>query len=329
MSVLQFTVRGTGVAPQTVPFTLLIADPPGFTLSTAAASQTITQGTTGDGVGVAITRQGGFGGAVTLSVGGLPAGVTASFTQPGVSSSGLVVFTAAATAAKGTYALTLRATASGLPDRTTPFALTVAEPSGFTLSPETQSQLVTAGTTAAPVRVGVTRQGGFSGSVALAVAPLPAGVSVATTAPGTGTQGSFAFTASATAAAGRYEMFVVGTASGVREQEVPFALIVAAAPTVSLTLSAPSSLQPTRGGSTSASIGVFRAGWTGAVSLQVTGAPSGMTARMVPASTTTNSAFLELSLGGTVPLGPHTLLIRATGAIGTTATATVIVNVQP
>jgi hypothetical protein len=329
VAVLQFTVSGAGVASQTVPFALLIADPPGFTLAAATASQTITQGTTGDGVGVSVTRQGGFGGAITLSVTGLPTGVTAAFTQPGVGSSGLMVLTAAATAAKGTYPLTLRANASGLPERTAQFSLIVAEPAGFTLSPETQSQLVTAGTTASPVRVDVTRQGGFAGSVALAVGPLPAGVTVATTAPGTGTSGSFAVTASPTAVVGRHELFIVGTASGVREQAVPFVLIVAAAPTVSLALNAPTQFTSTRGGSSSVTIGVFRTGWTGAVSLQVSGAPSGMTASMVPASTTNNFSFLELRIGDNMALGTYPLQISGTGANGTSATATVNVIVQP
>src|SRR5207253_3580407 len=76
--VYNLTVDGTGTpGTRSTPLTLTVSAAPGYALAVAPAALTIGQGATGSTT-VTITRT-NFSGAVTLSVGGAPAGVTGSF----------------------------------------------------------------------------------------------------------------------------------------------------------------------------------------------------------------------------------------------------------
>jgi hypothetical protein len=176
--------------------------------------------------------------------------------------------------------------------------------------------------------VTVTRQGGFAGAVTLAVDGLPAGATAAITQPGTGTTGSVGFSVGTQVPPGRYPLTLRATGTGVTAQSLPFELIVTAAAGPELALDGPSSVTGTRGGSSDITIGIIRTGWTGSVALSVTGAPAGMTATMVPASTTGNFSVLRLD-NGNVAVGDHRLTIRGTGANGLVATVDVTVRIAP
>jgi uncharacterized membrane protein len=74
----------------------------------------IKQGTSGSYT-VTVTRTGGFTGAVQLSVSGLPSGVTAVFSpNPATGTTSTLTVTAAATAATGSFALTITGTSGTL-----------------------------------------------------------------------------------------------------------------------------------------------------------------------------------------------------------------------
>ncbi len=426
--VMSFATSKAGTVTHRQPFELTVTAPPAIALAAAASAQSLVQGTTGTPVGVTVTRQGGFAGAVTVAVDGLPAGITAAVTSPGTGTSGTVTFTVGAQVAPARYPLTLRASAAGvttqsapfeltvtappsftasidptgvtvlrgasgtatlsvtrgggftgaiatsvtgvptgvtitggtigsgssavvtfqvaasapvgvsvlefslsapgLPTRTVPFALLIADPPGITLSAAASAQSLVQGTTGTPVGVTVTRQGGFAGAVTVAVDGLPAGITAAVTSPGTGTSGTVTFTVGAQVAPARYPLTLRASAAGVTTQSVPFELTVTPAAGPGLILNGPSSVSTTRGGSSDITIGIFRSGWTGSVALTVTGAPSGMTATMVPASTTANFAVLRLDIGN-VAIGSYPLVVRATGANGVVATVTVTVQVSP
>jgi hypothetical protein len=60
-------------------------------------------------ISVSLVRAAGDTGSVTLSVSGLPPGVTATFSQPGSGDTGSVTFVANSTAAAGTYSATIKA----------------------------------------------------------------------------------------------------------------------------------------------------------------------------------------------------------------------------
>src|SRR5436853_553269 len=127
------TGDGTG-APgnRSTPLTLTVSEAPDYTLSLSPAALTVDPGATGTTT-VTIART-NFTGAVTLSLGNAPTGVTGSFNPaaPTGTSSTLTVSVGAAVAA-GTYNLTVDGT--GAPgNRSTPLTLTVSAPGDYTLS---------------------------------------------------------------------------------------------------------------------------------------------------------------------------------------------------
>jgi hypothetical protein len=122
-----FTVTGTsGALTHTAPATLVVTAAPAgdFSLSATPTSRSIKQGTTTTYT-VIITRT-SFTGGVTLSVSGLPAGTTATFSpNPGTGpSSTLTVVSAGRTTPTGTYVLTITGVSGSL-TRTTTVTLVV------------------------------------------------------------------------------------------------------------------------------------------------------------------------------------------------------------
>ncbi|MBZ5512377.1 MAG: polysaccharide deacetylase family protein, partial [Acidobacteriia bacterium] len=94
------------------------APAPDFSLSAIPASQAVLQGTPGSYT-LTINPTNGFTGAVTLSVSGLPAGATGSFTpNPATGSSTLAVTTSSSTPV-GTYTLTVTGVSGSLNHTTT------------------------------------------------------------------------------------------------------------------------------------------------------------------------------------------------------------------
>ncbi len=95
-----------------------------YSLSASPATLAVTRGSSG-GVSVAITRTGGFTGAVSFTASGLPSGVTAGFSPTSsTGNSSTVTFAASSTATVGTANVTITGT-SGTLSRTTTVALTV------------------------------------------------------------------------------------------------------------------------------------------------------------------------------------------------------------
>jgi uncharacterized membrane protein len=136
-----------GKITQTTTLTLVVQQvaQPNFTLSTAPASQTISQGDD-TSYSVAIARSGGFGGAINLSVAGLPKGATASFT-PGGSVSGSSATLQVQTAGNSqtdTYTLTITGTGtigSSSVSRTAAVTLVVQKSKGFQITGNLGAQL--------------------------------------------------------------------------------------------------------------------------------------------------------------------------------------------
>ncbi|MDQ2943845.1 MAG: hypothetical protein M3R21_09295 [Candidatus Dormibacteraeota bacterium] len=122
------TITGTsGTLTHTASATLVVTTAPAanFTISATPASRSIMQGQT-TSYTIAITRTGGFIGAVGLTVSGLGAGATASFNPTSTTgNTSTLTITTTAAAATGTFALTITGT-SGSITRTAGVTLVVA-----------------------------------------------------------------------------------------------------------------------------------------------------------------------------------------------------------
>ncbi|HYM78292.1 MAG TPA: hypothetical protein VE377_20130 [Candidatus Dormibacteraeota bacterium] len=109
------------------------AGTPGFSVSASPNAVSVQQGTNATST-VTVTSQNGFNSATTLSVSGLPSGVTAAFSPNPVtppangSATSTLTFTASSTATTGTSTVTVTGT-SGTTTATTTISLTVTAPS--------------------------------------------------------------------------------------------------------------------------------------------------------------------------------------------------------
>jgi hypothetical protein len=110
------------------------AGTPGFSVSASPSSVSVQQGTNATST-ITVTSQNGFNSATTLSVSGLPSGVTAAFSTNPVtppangSATSTLTFTASSTATTGTSTVTITGS-SGTTTATTTISLTVTSPGG-------------------------------------------------------------------------------------------------------------------------------------------------------------------------------------------------------
>ena len=211
-------------------------------------------------------------------------------------------------------------TACGDDDSTNPSA-TIA----IALSPATVSVQQGANGTAT---VALTRSGGFTGDVAIAVEGLPTGVTVAPVTIGaSSTSGVLTFTASATAAPATTTVTVRATGTGVTAKTATLALTVTAAPAQSYTIAvAPATTSIARGANGNVTVTLTRTGgFAGAVGLAVTGLPTGVTAafnpQSIPGTSSTSTITVTAAANATVG-GPTTITVTGTATGQTARTAT-------
>src|SRR6478672_1439783 len=109
---------------------------PDFSITASPASQTVTAGA-GTSYTATVASSGGFTGAVSFSVSGLPSGASATFNPTSVTSSGsstMSVSTSASTPA-GTYTLTITGTSGALSHSTTvKLVVNLVNPPDFAIS---------------------------------------------------------------------------------------------------------------------------------------------------------------------------------------------------
>src|SRR5438094_157617 len=287
-----------------------------YTLSLAPAALTIVQGATGNTT-VTITRT-NFSGAVTLSLGGAPTGVTGSFSPsaPTGTTSALTVSVAAAVA-PGVYNLTVAGT-GGPGNRSTPLTLTVSPAPDYALSlaPATLTIVQGAnGTTA----VTITRTN-FTGAVTLGLGSAPSGVtgSFDPAAP-TGTSVTLTVSVAAAVAPGVYNLTVDGTGTP-GNRSTPLTLTVSAAPDYTLSLSPTAALAIERGATGTTTVTITRTNFTGAVTLSLGSAPAGVTGSFDPATPTGTSSTLTVSVGAAVAPGVYNLTVDGAGTPGSRST---------
>ena len=283
---------------------------PTFTLS--ASSVNIGQGTSSTSY-IYESPQYGFNGSVSLSVSGLPSGVTASFVPNPTTGSSILTLAASSSATVGQSTVTVTGTSGSL-SATTTFPLGVYAPT-FTLSgPGTVS--VGQGTTTTSY-ASVNPQYGFTGSVTLSVSGLPTGVTASFTANPTTGSSTLTLTASSSAPVGQYTATLTGT-SGSLTKSTTFSVGIYV-PT--FTLSA-SNLNLGQGSSGTSYIYVSpEYGFTGSATLSVSGLPSGVTASFSP-NPTSGSSTLTLTATSAAVVGQYSPTI--TGKFGSQTVTTTL-----
>jgi hypothetical protein len=177
---------------------------PSFTLSSSVSSTSVHAGSYTTAM-IQITMQTGFTGSVSLSVSGLPAGVTATFSAVGPTGVSTLTLTAASDAAPATASISIQGVSGSLISQVS-LSLRVSGIPGYTLKTSTDSvSIVQAGTASDTITVVPTN--GFNGMVSLMVEGLPSGVT-ASFGRMVGGVSTMNLIASATAAPGSYDLTV-------------------------------------------------------------------------------------------------------------------------
>lgn len=190
---------------------------PASTALSVAAGKSVTDA-------VAIAGNVTYTGAVSLSVSGLPAGVTAAWSSSAVtlnaeSGTSTLTLTAGSTAKAGTSTITVTASGDGV-TATKQITLTVAQAAGLQLALSASSLSMTH-TASGSVTVSMTELGGLNIPTTLTLSGLPAGVTPSlgsvSAAAGGSESGVLTFTGSTKAAAGTSTLIigVSGVSNGV------------------------------------------------------------------------------------------------------------------
>jgi hypothetical protein len=151
------------------------APPPGsFSLSATPNSLNVVAGNSSSST-IAVIPQNGFSGSVSLSASGLPAGATVSFNPNGTTSTSMATFAVSASAAPGTFTVTVKGVSGNLSSSTT-VSLTVTATPDFTLAASPTSLSIKRGATGSAT-ISIVPSNGFSGAVTISASGLRKGVS--------------------------------------------------------------------------------------------------------------------------------------------------------
>jgi subtilase family serine protease len=280
---------------------------PTFTVNVAGSSTiSMGQGMTWSGL-LFITDEYGFTGNVSVSVSGLPSGVTASFSQNPVASQSQFTLTVANTTALGQYPLTIVGTSGGQTS-TTSITLVIAAPS-FTISLDRNTVFLGQGTTSNSL-IEINSTTGFNGSVSFSISGLPSGVTAAFTPSAIGY--TLTLTLSSSVSPGQYALTITGTSGTLTATTTLY--IGVYVPT--FTLSVPGiGFEVGQGSNATGTVTVLpQNGFTSAVNLAVSGLPNGATASFSP-NPTTGSSTMTVTASPTTPVG-SLYIITYTGTSG-------------
>jgi hypothetical protein len=206
-------------------------------------------------------------------------------------------------------------------------------PSGpnFSIAATPASQTVTAGAGTSYTAT-VTASGGFTGAVSFSVSGLPTGASASfspTSVTGSGSS-TVSVSTSTSTPAGTYTLTITGT-SGTLSHSTTVKLVVnpvGGVPDFTISVS-PASLNVTRGnsGNYTVTIGAVN-GFSGTVSLSVTGLGSRVTATFSPTTVTgSGSSTLRVSVNSRATRGTRALTITGvSGSLSHSATANLVIQ---
>lgn len=322
---ITLSAAGSGVASANGAIVLTIPSP-AITLTAGSTTSSVVQGQTST-VPLTITRTSGYTDAVTLSATGQPTGVTVTFAPTSIASgatTSTASFAVAATVAPGSYPITITGAGTGVTAQNATVTLTVtsAQTPSVSITSAPAALNVEAGQTGASTLT-ITRGGGFTGAVGVALLNAPAGITAAfnPASIATGSTTSAAtFSVAANVAPGLYNLSVQATGAGVTAATTAIALTVTAAPSISITTIANQSLSQGTSSATGIAIVLVRTGTVGNATLTLEGAPTGVTAAF-SANPAGASSLMTLTAAANAAPGTYALTVRATAGTITGTTS--------
>jgi hypothetical protein len=308
---LTIIANGGGMTQSTT-FTLNVA---GFTLAPSASSVTVPQGSSGT-VTLTTALQGSFNAAVSLSVSGLPTGVTGTFASstlnaPG-SGSSVLTLKASAGATPGTYSITVTATGGGITKTSSIGVAVTSVPATFTLTQAANSAAVVAASTGT-ISVTTTATSTFKSAVALSVSGAPAGVTASFSpasiaSPGTGAS-TLSIKVGASVTPGAYSLTITATGGSVTKTTALTLNVVGFRLTAST-----SSVTIAQGGNSKINLSATPQGsFKATVALSISKVPSGMTATFSSPNLALNgNVILTVGVTGNATVGTYSLTVTGT-----------------
>jgi hypothetical protein len=305
-----------------------------FAISASPAGLAVPQGAS-VATTVTIAPTGGFAGTVTLSTGALPAGVTATFAPPTVTSGGTSTLTLVAASNAVLVAatpITITGTSGSLAHATT---VTLSVSGDFTIA-ETPSSLSVIQGQSVAATVAIFPVGGFAGTVTLGVTGLPGGVTATFSPPTIVASGSSTLTLAASPAAvvTPAATITVTAQSGSVTHSVTFVLTVLPVPAPEFTLGvSPTGVSVTQGFSgavlvTTTSID----GFAGTINLTTGPLPAGVTATFLPPAIVgggNSTLFLAASSTAAIVTSVPVTVTGTSGSFVHSATVTLAVLAAP
>jgi uncharacterized membrane protein len=310
---------------------------PNFTISASPSSLSVAQGSPGTST-ITTTVSGGFSSAISLSATGAPTGTTVSFNPstipaPGAGTS-IMTITVGASTPVGTYPITVTGNGGGIQQSTT-VTLTVTAPPNFTISASPSSLSVAQGSPGTST-ITTTVSGGFSSAISLSSTGAPTGTTVSFNpstipAPGAGSS-TMTITVGASTPVGTYPITVTGNGGGIQHTTTVTLTVTTPA---NFTISAsPSSLSVAQGSpGTSTITTTVSGGFSSAISLSSTGAPTGTTVSFNPSTIPAPGAgtsIMTITVGLSTPVGTYPITVTGNGGgIQRTTTVTLTVVAGP
>lgn len=298
---------------------------PSFSLSASPSSVSVQAASSATAT-VQVTPQNGFSGAVTLTLAGIPSGVTGTLSALNSSGASTLTLVASANAAAASTTLTVTGKSGSL-TASIAIPLTVKAGPSFTLAAAPSTISIQQGGSATST-ISLTPQNGFTGSASFAITGLPAGVTGSFSPATSGTSTSLKLTASSSATVATSTAVITAT-SGSISATASLSLTIAPPPNFKLSSSV-ANINVGIGGSAAATVSVVpQTGFTGTVALSVTGLPAGVTAAFSPASTTGSSTITIKTATSAVAKASQITITGISGSLTSSIAMTVTVTPPP
>ena len=243
-----------------------------------------------------------FTGPVALTLVAPPGISLVAPNEPVGGSSATVTLAVGGAVAPGTYAVTLRGSAPGVPDSDAPLSIIVSADALQLIVDDMATPQATVVS-----RDVIVNRNGASGAVTLSADGLPAGVGFSATTA-TGSTATLTLVVTAGALPGSHLITLRGS-DGANAASVSFVLAIAAS-NVAMTL-VPQHVAVLQGSTAASVLTLVRNSFGGAVSVELSGVPAGITVNATDATVTGATTTLVVTVARDKEPGPYLLTVRA------------------